>query len=140
MLNHVTIMGRMTRDPELRQTGSGVSVANFSLAVERDYTSKGTNERETDFIDCVAWRGGAEFVSKYFRKGSMAVVSGRIQTSKWVDEDGNNRKKFEILVESIYFGEGKKKDNSSGSGSYDGDYSSGSFKELDDGDDGELPF
>ena len=88
MLNHITIMGRLTRDPELRRTGSGVAVASFTVAVDRDYAADG-QERETDFIDCVAWRNTGEFVSKYFTKGSMAVVSGRLQIRSWSDKDGN---------------------------------------------------
>lgn len=110
MLNHIVIMGRLTRDPELRRTGSGLAVASFSVAVERDYPNKDTGEREVDFIDCVAWRQTGEFVSKYFTKGSMIVVSGRLQIRPWVDKDGNNRKASEIVVDNVYFG-GSKKDN-----------------------------
>ena len=106
MLNHIVLMGRLTRDPELRRTNSGVSVASFSLAVDRDY--KGDGERETDFIQCVAWRGSAEFVSKHFAKGQMAVVSGRLQIRKWTDDKGNKRENAEVLVENVYFGESKK--------------------------------
>lgn len=108
MLNHITIMGRLTRDPELRYTQSNTPVASFSLACERDFTAKG-QDKETDFLDCVAWRGAAEFVSKYFFKGSMAVVSGRLQIRDWTDRDGNNRRSAEIVADSVYFGDSKRK-------------------------------
>ena len=102
MLNQITIMGRLTRDPELRRTGSGIAVASFSLAVDRDYADD-SGERSTDFIDCVAWRSTAEFVSKYFSKGRMAVVNGRLQIRTWKDRDGNNRRAAEVLADSVYF-------------------------------------
>ena len=108
MLNHIIIMGRLTRDPELRRTGSGLAVASFSVAVDRDYPNKDTGEKETDFINCVAWRQKGEFVSKYFSKGSMIVVSGRLQIRNWTDKDGNNRTTAEIVAEEVYFGETKK--------------------------------
>ena len=93
MLNHIVLMGRLTRDPELRRTGSGIAVASFSLAVDRDFGSSANNgEKETDFIDIVAWRNTAEFVSKYFTKGRMAVVSGRLQIRNWTDKEGNKRR------------------------------------------------
>ena len=92
MLNHITIMGRLTRDPELRRTGSGVAVASFTVAVDRDFGGRDGGEKETDFIDCVAWRQTGEFVSKYFTKGSMIVVSGRLQIRSWTDKDGNKRR------------------------------------------------
>lgn len=111
MLNHIVIMGRLTRDPELRRTGSGLAVANFSVAVDRDFPSKATGEKETDFINCVAWRQTGEFVSKYFEKGSMVVVSGRLQMRKWVDDNGNNRTTAEIVADNVYFGESKKKES-----------------------------
>lgn len=107
MLNHIAIMGRMTRDPELRKTPNGTSVASFTLAVDRDLTPKG-GEKETDFIDCVAWAGTADFVSGYFFKGSMAVVDGRLQLRDWKDKDGNKRRSAEIVANRVYFGEGKK--------------------------------
>ena len=106
-LNHITVMGRLTRDPELRRTGSGVAVASFTVAVDRDFASKDSGEKETDFIDCVAWRQTGEFVSKYFNKGSMAVVSGRLQIRGWNDKDGNKRKTAEIVVDNAYFGDSK---------------------------------
>lgn len=108
MLNRITVMGRLTRDPELRKTNSGLSCANFSLAVERDIADSQTGKRETDFIDCVAWRATADFVSKYFQKGSMAVVSGRLQIRTWQDKNGNNRRTAEIVTDNIYFGASKK--------------------------------
>lgn len=108
MLNHITIMGRLTRDPELRRTGSGLAVVSFAVAVERDFPNKDTGERETDFIDCVAWRQTGEFVSKYFAKGAMVVVSGRLQIRVWTDKDGNKRKTAEIVADNVYFGESKR--------------------------------
>lgn len=108
MLNHITIMGRLVREPELRRTGSGVAVASFTVAVDRDYGSGG-QEKETDFIDCVAWRGTAEFVQKNFGKGDMIVVDGRLQIRQWEDKDGNKRRTAEVVAESCYFGESRKK-------------------------------
>lgn len=108
MLNHITVMGRLTRDPELRRTGSGTAVTNFCLAVERDYSPKDGAEKETDFIDCVAWRGTGEFVAKHFSKGRMAVASGRLQIRTWTDKDGNNRRSAEVVADSVYFGDSKK--------------------------------
>lgn len=110
MLNRIIIMGRCTSDPELRRTGSGVAVTNFCLAVDRDIASKETGEKETDFIDCVAWRGTGEFVSKYFAKGSMAIVSGRLQIRNYTDKDNNKRRNAEVVAESVYFGDSKKSD------------------------------
>ena len=108
MLNHITIMGRLTRDPELRRTGSGTAVASFTVAVDRDYSGQNGGEKETDFIDCVAWRGTGEFVSKYFTKGRMIVVSGRLQIRNWTDKDGNKRRTAEVVADSCYFGDSKK--------------------------------
>ena len=119
MLNHITIMGRLTRDPELRRTGSGIAVASFSLAVDRDFSPKDGGEKETDFIDCVAWRQTGEFVSKYFTKGRMAVVSGRLQIRSWTDKDGNKRRTAEVVADNVYFGDSKKDDQGSNS-SYGG--------------------
>ena len=107
MLNHITIMGRLTKDPELRRTQSGHAVASFALAVDRDFTGK-DSEKETDFIDCVAWRATADFVSKYFSKGRMAAVSGRIQTRNYTDKDGNKRKAVEVVADNVYFADSKK--------------------------------
>ena len=153
MLNHITIMGRLTRDPELRYTQSQTPVASFTLAVDRDFGSRDGGEKQTDFIDCVAWRQTAEFVSKYFTKGSMAVVSGRLQIRDWTDRDGGKRRSAEVVVDKMYFGESRRRDGDSGdsrSSSYSSYGNSGSagkssapaasaFSELDDGD-GELPF
>ena len=120
MLNHMDIMGRMTRDPELRRTASGTAVASFTLAVDRDFAAKDA-QRETDFIDCVAWRQTGEFVSKYFTKGRMAVVSGRLQIRQWTDKDGNNRRSAEIVADNVYFGDSKRdSDGASAGGNYGG--------------------
>ncbi len=120
MLNHIVLMGRLTRDPELRRTGTGIAVASFSIAVDRDFGSKETGEKETDFIDIVAWRNTAEFVSKYFTKGRMAVVSGRLQIRNWNDKDGNKRRSAEVVADNVYFGDSKRDSESGGS------YASGS--------------
>lgn len=153
MLNQIVIMGRLTRDPELRRTGSGTAVASFTLAVDRDFSGRDGGEKETDFIDCVAWRQTGEFVSKYFAKGRVAVVSGRLQIRLWTDKDGNKRRSAEVIADSVYFGDSKKESDNSGS-SYDdntygshgpyGGYSapsspSSDFAMLDD-DDMQLPF
>lgn len=108
MLNHIAVMGRFVSDPELRKTGNGTSVASFTLAVDRDIPNKQTGEKETDFIDIVAWRQTAEFVSKYFAKGRMAVASGRLQIRNWTDKDGNKRRTAEIVADNVYFGDSKK--------------------------------
>ena len=106
-LNHITIMGRLTKDPELRRTNSGAAVTSFTVAVDRDFAPKDGGERETDFIDCVAYRNTAEFVSKYFAKGRMAVVSGRLQIRNWTDKEGNKRRNAEIVADDVYFGDSK---------------------------------
>ena len=111
MLNHITIMGRLTRDPELRYTQNQTPVASFTLAVDRDFSGRDGGERQTDFIDCVAWRQTAEFVNKYFTKGSMAVVSGRLQMRDWTDRDGNKRRSAEVVADNIYFGESKRRED-----------------------------
>ena len=110
MLNHITIMGRLTRDPELRRTGSGTAVTSFTIACDRDFSGQ-DGEKEADFIDCVAWRSTAEFVSKYFAKGRMAVVSGRLQLRGWTDKDGNKRKTAEVVADNVYFGDSKSESN-----------------------------
>lgn len=147
MLNKVFIMGRLTRDPELRRTQQGTAVASFSLAVDRDYKAKGA-EKETDFIDIVAWRNTAEFVSKYFSKGRMAVVEGRLQVRSYTDKEGNNRRAAEVVADNIYFGDSKKDGNSGngnygaadyGGGSEGGSYENGDFHEVSE-EEGELPF
>ena len=115
MLNHITIMGRLTRDPELRRTGSGIAVASFTVAVDRDFGGRDGGEKETDFIDCVAWRQTGEFVSKYFTKGRMIVVSGRLQIRSWNDKDGNKRRTAEVVADNCYFGDSKRDGESMGS-------------------------
>lgn len=108
MLNHIIIMGRLVRDPELRRTGSGVAVTSFTVAVDRDFSPKDGGEKETDFIDCNAWRGTGEFVAKNFTKGRMIVVSGRLQIRDWTDKEGNKRRSAEVVADSVYFGDSKK--------------------------------
>ena len=115
MLNHITIMGRLTRDPELRRTGSGIAVASFTVAVDRDFGGRDGGEKETDFIDCVAWRQTGEFVSKYFTKGRMAVVSGRLQIRNWNDKEGNKRRTAEVVADNVYFGESRRSAESNAS-------------------------
>ena len=168
MLNHIVIMGRLAQDPVLRHTQSGTPVATFRLAVDRDFKDKNTGERATDWIDVVAWSGSAEFVSKYFTKGRMAVAEGRLQLRDWTDKDGNKRRTAEVVAENIYFADSRRDSGDAGSygdrsygdrgyggGSYGGqtsrpaapaapvDYGipSGAdqFSELAD-DDGDLPF
>lgn len=137
MLNHITIMGRLTKDPELRRTGSGVAVTSFTLAVDRDFSGKDSGEKETDFIDCVAWRQTGEFVDKYFAKGRMAVVSGRLQMRNWTDKDGNKRRSAEIVADNVYFGDSKKSE--SNTGDYPTSAPAQDFVPIDN-DDAQLPF
>ena len=113
MLNKAIIMGRLTRDPEVKQTQSGLSVCSFSVAVDRDIVDKSTNQRETDFINVTAWRTTADFIGKYFTKGSSIVVEGRIQVRNYTDKDNNKRTATEIVANSVYFGGSKKKDGDS---------------------------
>jgi single-strand DNA-binding protein len=108
MLNHIVLMGRLVRDPELRRTGNGTPVTSFTLAVDRDFSAGEAGEKETDFIDCVAWRKTAEFVSKYFTKGKMAVASGRLQIRSWNDKEGNKRRTAEVIADNVYFAESKR--------------------------------
>ena len=141
MLNRVIIMGRLGRNPELKTTQSGVSFVNFSIACDRDYKPE-TGDRETDWINITAWRGTAEFVSKYFQKGRMAIVEGRLQTREWTDKDGNKRVAVEILADHVYFGDSKRDGASSGGLDVPDSFPSptgGDFKEIDE-DDGDLPF
>ena len=151
MLNKIFIMGRLTRDPELRRTQSGTAVTSFTLAVDRDFKSQ-SGEKGTDFIDVVAWRATAEFAAKYFTKGRMAIVEGRLQIRPWTDKDGNNRRSAEVVADNIYFGDSKR-DNAGDMGGYSapaytapaGGYSapvgggSSGFAEIDE-EDGDLPF
>lgn len=140
MLNHIVIMGRLTKDPELRTTQSGTPVTSFTLAVDRDFKSRDSGEKSVDFIDCVAWKQTAEFVSKYFAKGRMAVVEGRMQIREWKDKDGNNRRTAEVVAENVYFGDSKKDDGGSFGTTY-AEQPVGGFTEVADGDDGDdLPF
>ena len=111
MLNHITIMGRFTRDPELRHTQSGTAVTSFTLAVDRDFKDKNSGEAVTDWISCTAWKGTAEFVSRYFQKGRMAVVDGRLQTRSYQDRDGNKRTAVEVVADHVYFGDSKRKES-----------------------------
>ena len=163
MLNHITIMGRLTRDPELRRTGSGVAVASFTVAVDRDFTGRDGGQKEVDFIDCVAWRNTGEFVNSYFTKGRVIVVSGRLQIRSWTDKEGNKRRTAEVVADSVYFGDSNKKEDSNQGGynapapSYGGGYAApaqndyngyggytaptgpGDYAMLED-DDAQLPF
>lgn len=140
MLNKIFIMGRLTRDPELRTTNGGTSVASFSLAVDRNY--KGADgEKETDFIDCVAWRQTGEFAAKYFTKGRMAVVEGRLQIRPWTDKEGNNRRSAEVIVDNMYFGDSKRDGDTGGARPASGpvNVSANDRQEVDE-DEGDLPF
>lgn len=139
MLNHIVLMGRLTRDPELRRTGSGIAVASFSLAVDRDFGSRETGEKETDFIDIVAWRNTAEFVSKYFTKGQLAIVSGRLQIRPWTDDNGNKRRSTEVVAEHVYFG-GRKKESGSTAAATAPAGTAPALEELPECDDDGLPF
>lgn len=132
MLNHFVGMGRIVADPELKTTTSGVPVVSFTLAVERDHQQNGN--RQTDFINCTAWRNTAEFISKYFHKGSMTVVEGRLQSRKWEDKNGGKRTEWEIQVDSVYFGESKKDSGTN----YAPNISTSDFEDL--ADEEELPF
>lgn len=154
MLNKIFIMGRLTKDPELRRTQTGTLVVNFTLAVDRDFKDKDTGERATDFINVVAWRNAAEYVSNYFSKGRMAVVEGRLQIRDWTDKEGNKRRSAEVIADRVYFGDSKREGGSGGLGSYSGGY--GGYSTHADGclpqpdpdselpeltiDDGDLPF
>ena len=108
MLNRIVVMGRLTHDPELRRTASGIACANFSVAVDRDFGRNDVGEKETDFFDCVAWRTSAEFVSEYCSKGRMVVVSGRLQVRPWTDKDGYRRRAYEIVADNVYFADSRK--------------------------------
>jgi len=147
-MNHIVIMGRLTRDPERRETASGIAVTSFSLAVDRGYTPKDGGEKQTDFIDVVAWRNTADFVAKYFVKGQMAAVTGSLQIRDWTDKDNNKRRSAEVIADRVYFTESKKsREVALGSLDPKEDYGAGyttpvessDFAEL-DMDDGDLPF
>ena len=155
MLNRIIIMGRLVRDPELRTTQSGTPVTSFTLAVDRDFKSRESGEKSTDFIDVVAWRQTAEFVCKYFGKGRMAIAEGRLQIREWKDRDGNNRRTAEVVAENVYFGDSRRDGDYGNAGyganaapaygappAYGGGYGAGEssgFSEIAD-DDGDLPF
>ena len=163
MLNKIFLMGRLARDPELRRTQTGIPVASFRLAVDRDFKDKTTGERSTDWIDVVAWRQTAEFVSRYFTKGRMAVVEGRLQMRDWTDKEGNKRTSAEVVADNVYFGDSKRDGDGGGyssgygqggyapagggygaapsapSGFGGSDRETDQFAELSD-DDGDLPF
>lgn len=148
MLNKIFIMGRLTRDPELRRTQTGTPVASFTLAVDRDFKDKSTGERTTDFIDVVAWRQTGEFVSRFFTKGRMAVVEGRLQIREWTDKDGNKRRSAEVVADNVYFGDSRREGDGGGYSApaynsaptgYSAPAEGNQFAELSD-DDGELPF
>jgi len=125
-VNHITLMGRLTRDPELRHTQSGLPVASFSLAVDRR-RGNAQGERQTDFIDCVAWRGTAEFVAKYFPKGRMCAVTGNLQIRTWQDKEGNNRRTAEVIVDNVYFTGDRREDAGGGGGGYNAGGSGGGY-------------
>lgn len=151
MLNRIILMGRLTRDPELRNTQSGVAVASFSLAVDRDFKDKSTGKKVTDFIDVVAWRQTGEFVSKFFTKGRMAVVEGRLQIRDWTDKEGNKRRSAEVVADNVYFGDSKPREDGGEPPAYGDDPMNGAGSGFDvppgfspnfgePEDDGELPF
>ena len=146
MLNHITIMGRLSADPILRHTQTGTPVASFTLAVDRDFKDKNTGDRVTDWIDVVAWRGTGEFVSRYFSKGRMAVVEGRLQIRDWTDKEGNKRRSAEVVADNVYFGDSKRDGDTANTSSahqaladYGVPTGGDEFTELAD-DDGDLPF
>lgn len=151
MLNNVNIMGRICKDIELRRTNSGVAVASFTIACDRDFPNKNSGEKETDFVDVVCWKNTAEFVSKYFGKGRMAVVSGRLQIRNWTDKEGNKRRTAEVIAESVYFADSKRDADNGQSPTHSQNYNNGvghyggntapasDFAMLDD-EDSMLPF
>ena len=135
MLNRILIAGRMARDPELRHTNTGTAVTSFTLAVDRDF--KGQNgEKITDWIDCAAWKGSAEFVARYFQKGALAIVDGRLQVRDWTDHNGNKRRTYEVIADTVHFGGGKREDSGQ---SNNAPAAQPQFEEL-EGDDSRLPF
>ena len=138
MLNRTCLMGRLTRDPELRNTQTGIPVCSFSIACDRNFKNA-NGERETDFFDCVAWRQTAEFVSRHFTKGRMAVVEGRLQIRDWTDKEGGKRRSAEVIADNVYFGDSKKDDQGSRPVPRGVDVSASDFAEISE-EDGELPF
>jgi single-strand DNA-binding protein len=139
MLNHIIIMGRLTRSPELRRTASGISVVSFTIACERDFKDKQSGEKQVDFVDIVAFRQTAEFVNQYFDKGRMAVIEGRLQIRDYKDKDGNNRRSAEVVADNVYFGDSKSNTSGVHPAGKPVDVSAGDFTEIPDTD-GELPF
>ena len=140
MLNKVIMQGRLCADPELRYTQGGVSVTSFSIAVDRDIKSK-DGEKQTDFFDCTAWRGTAEFITKNFHKGQLAIVDGSIENRDWVDNNGVKRRNSYIQINKIYFGEKKQESTGTGGGYYKGvSGDPNQFEELEDYDDSDLPY
>lgn len=147
MLNQISVQGRIVRDPELRRTGSGKPVTSFTLACDRDFKNSQTGEKEVDFLDCVAWNSTAELVEKYFRKGQMAVATGRLQIRQYTDKNGQKRRQAEILASSVYFCGGKENGSAGGSEAvggysapgYQGNAPGGDFEVLED-EDGQMPF
>ena len=141
MLNQIEIMGNLVADPEIRTTGSGIKVCPFRIACERDYAANGT-PKETDFVDCVAWREKAEFVCRYFSKGMPILVLGRLQMRKWEDRDGNKRVSAEIQADNVYFAGGGKRNAPAAADSAEGFRPSNEYDKLEweTADDGELPF
>ena len=140
MLNKIVLQGRLCYDPELRHTQSGAAVSSFTLAVDRDFKSH-SGERETDFVNCTAWKSVAEFTARYFSRGRMAIVEGRLQSRKYTDKDGNNRTAYEVVASSVYFGDSKKESDHLDKLADDAApvAPAGEFAELTE-DDGELPF
>lgn len=139
MLNKIFLQGRLVVDPELRNTPSGVAVATFRIAVDRDFKNKQTGEKETDFVTVVAWRSTAEFVSKYFSKGRMAIVEGRLQMRNYTDRDGNKRTAAEVVADNIYFGDSRPSEGCNAPNQGVPEPAGNRFAELNE-DDGELPF
>ena len=145
MLNHITLMGRLVNDPELRRTGTGIAVTTFRIAVDRDFAPKDGGERKADFITCVAWRQTGEFISKYFAKGRMIVVDGRLEMRDWTDKEGNKRTTAEVIVDNAYFGDSKRDGDNSSAPFTGAAYAApaaapaSDFAMLDD-DDAQLPF
>ena len=140
MLNKIVLQGRLCYDPELRHTQSGAAVSSFTLAVDRDFKSH-SGERETDFVNCTAWKSVAEFTARYLSRGRMAIVEGRLQSRKYTDKDGNNRTAYEVVASSVYFGDSKKESDPLDKLADDAApvAPAGEFAELTE-DDGKLPF
>lgn len=139
MLNKIVIQGRLCADPTLRHTQSGTAVASFTLAVDRDFKNQ-DGEKEADFINCVAWKGTAETLARYFTKGRMAIVEGRLQSRKYTDKEGNNRIAYEVIASAVYFGDSKKDEGNQPAPSYTLTAAAPSFEDIEDDDGADLPF